>query len=140
MELYYFFCPLLSWVISGLIKLCINSFCFGYRKAFKLIGYGGFPSTHSSIISSAFFLTLMVEGVDSISTLIALSVLIIVALDAKSLRGQMGLHAKHINFLLKNNKKFIPLRERMGHSIFQIIGGMVVGLVSAMIIYNIRLI
>ena len=140
MELYYFFCPLLGWVISGSIKFCVNCFCFGYRTAFKLIGYGGFPSTHSSIISSALFLALMVEGVDSISVLIALSVLIIVALDAKSLRRQIGLHAKRINFLSKNDRKFIPLRERIGHSFFQIMGGMFVGLVSAMIIYNIRLI
>ena len=45
----------LTWLINGSIKFIINFFIFK-KGALKLVGYGGFPSTHTSIISSMFFL------------------------------------------------------------------------------------
>ena len=117
----YILLPFAAWIIAGSLKFAIN-FLRNGKKAKDLIGYGGFPSTHTTILSSGVFSVGFAEGFYSPIFAFALSVLIITTIDAHGLRRHVGLHAKEINKAHNAN-----LRERMGHTYVEIFGGLVLG-------------
>lgn len=132
MDLSYFITPFFAWLVAGCAKFAINTIR-SKRLAFDLIGYGGMPSNHSSIVSSAATIIALKEGLQEPAFVVALALAFIVMLDANSLRQQVGNHAKAINLL--NNKEGRPLRERMGHTRVEILAGVVAGIASAWCVY-----
>lgn len=114
---------LLSWLINGIIKFIINFVRFR-NEALKLVGYGGFPSTHTSIISSMFFYIGFTEGFNNIVLAPLIVIFWLVINDALFLRIQIGKHAKSLNKLVQRNDH----RERIGHNLYEIIGGILTGL------------
>lgn len=120
----YLLAPFAAWLAAGCLKFAINSLRAG-KPAFGLIGYGGMPSNHSAIVSSMAALTALREGLDSAAFGVALTLAFIVMLDAASLRRQVGRHAQALNELRPEEKAH--LRERMGHTPFEIAGGIAVG-------------
>ena len=131
----YILIPFFAWIVSGILKFTINSLRFG-KKARGLIGYGGFPSTHTTILSSVVFLCGFIEGFDTPIFSLGLGVLLILIIDAHGLRNKIGSHARAINILQQKDvdNKNTPLRERMGHSWIEIIGGLLLGSVLAFFI------
>ena len=124
----YLLTPFLAWLFTGILKFLVNSFK-ARRFAFDLIGYGGFPSNHSAIVSSMVALIALKEGINSAPFGVAVTLAFIVILDASSLRRQVGKHATDINKLnFSSGTNSVVLRERMGHSRMEIFAGMVVGL------------
>lgn len=133
MDAIYLITPFLAWLFTGLLKLAVNS--FKERKlAIGLIGYGGFPSNHSAIVSSMVALVGLREGIHNPAFGVALTIAFIVILDASSLRRQIGRHAVLINKLLQKEPDYLPLRERIGHTRFEIAGGVVVGILVAVVV------
>ena len=118
----YIFMPFIAWVTAGGIKFAINFFRFG-RQAKNMIGYGGFPSTHTTIMSSVVFLTGFKEGFCTPLFSLGLGALLILIIDAHGLRRKVGEQAKILNTIQKKQ----VLRERMGHSWLEICGGLVLG-------------
>ncbi|MEZ8273569.1 divergent PAP2 family protein [Vibrio splendidus] len=129
MDLSYLITPFFAWLVAGCAKFAINTIR-SKRLAFDLIGYGGMPSNHSSIVSSAAAIIAFNEGLQEPALVVALALAFIVILDASSLRQQVGKHAKAINVLNKD-KVEKPLRERMGHTRLEILAGIVTGIASA---------
>lgn len=117
----YFLLPFVAWVVSGSIKFLVNQIRYGKGK--ELIGYGGLPSTHTTIISSAVFFYGFSEGFLNPTFTLGLSVLLLFIMDAHNLRRKIGVHAEVLNSL--QNK--IVLRERMGHTLPEIFCGLVLG-------------
>ena len=132
MNFEYAVTPFLAWLIAGTIKFSINSIKSG-RLAFGQIGYGGLPSNHSAIVSSAAALVAFREGINEPAFGIAIALAFVVILDANSLRKQVGLHAEAINRLNSETRKK-PLRERMGHTRIEILAGTLVGICTAWIV------
>ena len=126
MDLSYLITPFFAWLVAGCAKFAINTLR-AKRLAFDLIGYGGMPSNHSSIVSSAAAIIAFNEGPQEPALVVALALAFIVILDASSLRQQVGKHAKAINVLNKDK----VLRERMGHTHLEILSGIVTGTASA---------
>ena len=60
MDLSYVITPFFALFMTGGIKFIINTIR-AKRLAFKLIGYGGMSSNHSSIVSSAARLLLLIH-------------------------------------------------------------------------------
>ena len=136
-EFQYIICPIITWFVTGVIKFIINWYRSGFSKSLDLIGYGGFPSNHSAIVTSLLFLILLNEGYFSPAFGIAFTVWIITLMDAKSLRGQVAKHAIEINKFSKDKQKNnLMLRERIGHSTFEIFGGIFVGLIVALTVFT----
>jgi acid phosphatase family membrane protein YuiD len=129
----YIIMPFFAWLVAGSSKFIINSIK-AKQWAFGLIGYGGMPSTHSAIVSSMAALIAFKEGVESPALGVAIALAFIVLLDASSLRNQVGKQAKAINLLNQQNDT-VDLRERMGHSKLEILGGIVVGMITAYIVH-----
>ena len=132
MNLSYLITPFFTWFLTGCIKFAINSIK-EKRLAFDLIGYGGMPSNHSAIVSSAVVIIVFQEGIESPVLVVALALAFIVILDANNLRQQIGKHAKAINSLSQSDN-MIKLRERMGHTRLEILSGIMLGFLSAVIV------
>ena len=123
----YILLPFFAWVIAGGTKFLINTVRFG-RDSRSLIGYGGFPSTHTTIISSVVFLTGFSYGFETPMFSMGLGILLLLVIDAHGLRNKVGEHARVINGLQDQ----VILRERMGHSWYEIGGGIILGLLLAL--------
>lgn len=126
MDLSYALTPFLAWLVAGVLKFTVNSIKAGHL-AFGLIGYGGFPSNHSAIVSSVAALIGFKEGLDHPALGVALALAFVVVLDANSLRREVGKHAATINRFIADHSDTLPLRERMGHTRVEIAGGILVG-------------
>lgn len=129
MDLGYAVVPFVAWLAAGSIKFVINSLKAG-RLAFERIGYGGMPSNHSAIVSSAAAMVAIREGINHPAFGVAVALVFVVMVDANSLRRQIGRQAAAINRLTKNASEK-PLREGMGHTRLEIAAGILVGILSA---------
>lgn len=130
MDVAYAITPFLAWLTAGTLKFIINS-CRARRLAFGQIGYGGLPSNHSAIVSSTAALIAFREGMSHPAFGAAVTIAFVVIMDANNLRRQVGKHATVINRLVGFDKDTDLLRERMGHTTFEIITGILVGIMVA---------
>jgi hypothetical protein len=132
MDIGYAIAPFVAWLLAGSTKFVINS-VKTRQLAFGQIGYGGLPSNHSAIVSSAAAMVAIREGISHPAFGIAVALAFIVMLDANSLRMHVGRHAEAINRLGDSNMN-MPLRERLGHTRLEILAGVIVGIFSAWIV------
>lgn len=131
--MYYCFVPLIAWLVAGFLKYLINRVRFG-KDAFGYIGNGGFPSNHTTVVTTITWLIGLREGFDSPIFGLGVSLIMIVIFDATGLRKYVGQHAQHIN-MLNTESSTIKLRERIGHTKIEIIGGIVLGVILGSLIY-----
>jgi len=135
MDLTYLITPVLTWLVVGPIKFLINS-ARQRRWAFNLIGNGGFPSNHSATVVSMATLIALREGMGHPAFGVAVTLCFIVMIDANSLRQHVGRHAAAINRLAAGKDGFKLLRERMGHTLVEISGGIVTGVAMGNLVYR----
>ena len=126
----YIILPFVAWIVSGTLKFLVNQIRYGKGK--ELIGYGGLPSTHTSIISSAVFFYGFSEGFFNPTFTLGLSVMMLFIMDAHNLRIKVGKHAEILNKLQNET----VLRERMGHTWLEIFCGLFVGMILGYIFAN----
>jgi acid phosphatase family membrane protein YuiD len=127
MDLAYLLTPLITWITVGPIKFLINSIR-ARRLAFNLVGNGGFPSNHSAVVSSMATLIALREGIGHPAFGVAVTLCFIVIIDANSLRQHVGRQAAAINRIAGDAAEHKWLRERMGHTVVEIIGGLGTGM------------
>jgi hypothetical protein len=127
MEIIYLVTPVLTWMVVGPIKFLISSIRLR-RWAFDLVGNGGFPSNHSAVVSSMATLIALREGMGHPAFGVAVTLAFIVMIDANSLRQHVGRHAVALNRLHDGKTEYVVLRERMGHTKIEILGGVLTGI------------
>jgi len=135
MEIIYLPTPILTWMVVGPIKFLISSVRLR-RWAFDLVGNGGFPSNHSAVVSSMATLIALREGMGHPAFGVAVTLAFIVMIDANSLRQHVGRQAAAINRLAVDVKGHAILRERMGHTLVEICGGIVTGIGMGFLVYH----
>ena len=126
MDISYLVTPFITWLVVGPIKFLITS-VRQRRLAFDLVGNGGFPSNHSAVVTSMATLIALREGIDHPAFGVAVTLAFIVMVDANSLRQHVGRQAAAINRLAAGAAPK-PLRERMGHTLVEIGGGICTGI------------
>ena len=134
-NLVYLITPVLTWMVVGPIKFLINS-ARQRRWAFNLVGNGGFPSNHSSVVTAMATLIALREGIDHPAFGVAVTLAFIVMIDANSLRQHVGRQAAAINSLAVAVTGHETLRERMGHTLVEICGGIVTGIGMGYLIHT----
>jgi acid phosphatase family membrane protein YuiD len=127
MNLVYLVTPVLTWMVVGPIKFLITS-ARQRRWAFNLVGNGGFPSNHSAVVTSMATLIALREGMGHPAFGVAVTLAFVVMIDANSLRQHVGRHAVAINKLAAGDSAHKVLRERMGHTLVEIGGGICTGI------------
>ena len=130
MDLTYLVTPVLTWLVVGPIKFAITS-VRQRRLAFDLVGNGGFPSNHSAVVTSMATLIALREGINDPAFGVAVTLAFVIMIDANSLRQHVGRQAAAINRLGGAGAGVKPLRERMGHTLVEIGGGIVTGIAVA---------
>ncbi|BCE00898.1 divergent PAP2 family protein [Marinicellulosiphila megalodicopiae] len=136
MDYSYLLVPFVAWFVTGVSKFLIN--CIRAKRfAFDLIGYGGMPSNHSAIVSSTTCLIGLKEGIEHPAFAVAITLSFIVLLDASSLRMKIAQQSVLLNQLVKHTdfEQIKPLRERIGHTKFEILMGVVFGCLVATAIF-----
>lgn len=131
-DISYIVTPFFAWLCAGCLKFAVNT-VKAKRLAFADIGYGGFPSNHSAIVSSVVTIIGWKEGLQSPALVVAIGLAFIVMLDANSLRQQIGKQAKALNRILPD--KHEQVRERMGHTKIEIFAGVATGAIAGSISY-----
>ena len=136
MDLSYLLTPVLTWLVVGPIKFLINS-ARQRRWAFNLVGNGGFPSNHSAVVSSMATLIALREGMGHPAFGVAVTLAFIVMIDANSLRQHVGRQAGAINRLAGSAADHTHLRERMGHTLVEIGGGICTGIAMGFLLFTV---
>lgn len=128
-----------AWFVAQFLKVLFDTIKNGFSVE-RLTGSGGMPSSHSATVTGLVVSTAIVEGVGGFPFVMAMFFAIIVIYDAAGVRMETGREAQVLNRLAKRdqaegkqplNEK--PLREKMGHTIPEIIVGMLLGGVVAAI-------
>ena len=127
---------LLAWLLAQIIKLPLD---YLYTRKWNwalLLTTGGMPSSHSSLITATTLGIGLYHGFDNPVFAIAVAITMVVVYDAAGVRRQAGIHAQRINVLFNEllhghmlNEK--DLREVLGHTPLEVIGGILLGFIVA---------
>lgn len=107
----------------------------------RLTSSGGMPSAHSATVTGLAVSTLIVYGTGSFEFVIALFFAIIVIYDAQGVRYTTGQQSRVLNRMRRRDQKDgktpvqeQDLEEHMGHTLPELIAGILVGIAAACIV------
>ena len=133
----------LSWLIAQVLKVLIDGIRNGF-SAERLAGGGGMPSSHSATVAGLTTATVLVYGCRGFEFVMALFFAIIVIYDAAGVRMETGREAKVLNLLrrrdLEEGRKPVydrDLQEKMGHTVPEILAGIVIGVACGAVVCNV---
>lgn len=135
MNVAYVLAPFTAWFVAGSLKLAINFLRSG-RLAWDQVGLGGLPSNHTAVVSSTAILIGLREGIHTALFAVAVTLAIIVMLDALNLRREVGAHAAALNQLLQHHPRRPRFREHVGHQRVEVLVGLLVGLGCALLLHT----
>ncbi len=122
----------------------IKSICFIIRTHRVNFGYlispGGMPSSHSAMAAALVTSVALRNGTGNSLFAVTLAFAIVVMFDAQSVRRAAGLQAQILNQILDELFKKHRLSERrlvelLGHTPFEVLVGMIIGVLVAMLIH-----
>jgi len=110
-----------------------------------IFGTGGMPSSHSAVVTAAAAGVGHYVGFDTPMFGLAFAVATVVVYDATNIRRQAGFHAQQINRIMeeifagkaKPVDEFNELREVLGHSPGEAVGGIILGIIISWITWQI---
>ncbi len=129
-----------GWFIAQTIKVILGVI---REKRFNFkwfVGTGGMPSSHAAGVTALATSVGLYQGVDTPLFGVTLMFSVIVICDAQGVRRATGQQAGILNAIMEDIyfKKKIPekkLKELIGHTPFQVIMGILLGLAVAFFIY-----
>ena len=131
-----------SWFLGQVIKTIIYAIINKKLVLERMVGDGGMPSCHSATVASLATVTGLLRGFNSFEFAVATLLAIIVCHDAMGVRLETGKQAIIINELRKAfedlTKEDLPevkLKEFVGHTPIQVIAGITIGIVNALVMY-----
>jgi hypothetical protein len=119
---YPFLIPLVVLVLSEIVKIFTEQMKTGQWQA-RLFVSGGMPSSHSAFVTSLIIIVGYKQGLESMEFAIAFVFACMIWYDAMSSRRAIGEQAKILNRL----QEWQHLTERLGHSLLEVVGGIVFG-------------
>jgi hypothetical protein len=140
-----FWAPFVAWVLAQLTKtLC--GFATTKRLDFRYIfSLGGMPSAHSAMMCSMATVLGLRTGFDSPVFVLSGALAVIVMLDASTVRHAAGQQARLLNEIIDEFFKSHRFSERklvelLGHTRLEVVLGMVVGILVAMLVNSTALV
>ena len=132
--------PIMVGAITQVIKLIIDGIPNNLTWQHLYNDYGGMPSSHTAFVVSLVTAVGFREGIGSAAFAVSLIFMLIVVRDAVGFRREIGRNSVMTNFLakelFKKRKVDIPhLRERIGHTIPEVIAGALLGFSLTSILY-----
>jgi acid phosphatase family membrane protein YuiD len=135
---YVLIAALIAWGIAQLIKVPLEYLQTHHWNWALFVSPGGMPSSHSALIVGITHSIGLSVGFNSALFALAFALSMIVIYDATGIRRQAGRHAELINAMINdlaagNPLKEEQLREVLGHTPLEALGGILLGLVVAQI-------
>ncbi len=123
-----------AWILSIIIKTILTALTQKKNPDIR-DGFhnGGMPSSHSTVVSAITAAIYFAEGFSPLF-FVALVFSLIIISDAFRLRYQVGLQGDALNKLLKKAKEK-PLTVVYGHTLLQVMAGILLGIIVAAGIY-----
>lgn len=126
-----------SWFTAQFIKTIIN-LCLrrihsiGELFEFLIWRTGGFPSSHTALVTSLCTSVAFRNGLDSDIFMLSACLMMITIRDALGVRRANGIHAKKINEMgqklkEKNVIEYKPIKEVLGHNPMEVVFGAILG-------------
>lgn len=147
---YVLITAVISWCAAQVIKTLIHMIRYRTFDPERLFGAGGMPSSHSALVCSATLAMARQVGTSGPEFAIMFLLAIVVMYDAMGVRRAAGQHAHEINKMnryLEANSKGVSedsqgewlaqtkkLKEYLGHTPFEVLGGALLGLIMALLI------
>ena len=142
----YLITSLSSWFIAQVLKTVIHALIHKKLDWERLFGDGGMPSGHSATVSSLATVCCLIHGAGSFQFAMSGILAVIVCHDAMGVRLETGKQAIAINNLIESfealTKKDLPdamLKEFVGHTPFQVLAGILLGVANAFFMHSILL-
>lgn len=133
----------IAWFVAQVSKTIIHAFVYKKLDLKRLMGDGGMPSCHSAVVSSCSLMIGLVEGFDSSLFALSLVTAIIVMHDATGVRqetGKQSMIIKDISQILEELSHIHiddeKLKEFVGHTHLQVFMGALLGIIVALVSYN----
>ena len=131
---------LASWILAQAFKIPIDLIQSRHWNWALFFAAGGMPSSHSALVTSTAAAVGLHYGFDNPVFGVATALAMIVVYDATGIRRQAGMQAQKINILVEELLKGHPinqehLREVLGHTPLEAIGGMFLGLIIAFVLW-----
>ena len=127
-----------AWLLAQILKIPTE-----YLKSRRWLwtmffAPGGMPSSHSALFVAGALAVGLYHGFDNPLFGIAIAITMIVAYDASGVRRQAGMHAERINLLFEELLQGHmwdenELKEVIGHTPLEVIGGIILGLLVAIV-------
>lgn len=138
---------IMGWAVAQVLKTIID-FAITHEFNFeRLVGAGGMPSCHSSMVSAIAVTCALEYGLSSFEFAIGTTFAIIVMYDARGVRRETGTQAVVINQIMEYFKhldlkkqvvfKEEKLKELVGHTPLQVVCGSLLGILIAVVAYNV---
>jgi acid phosphatase family membrane protein YuiD len=127
---------LASWILAQALKIPIDLFQSRHWNWALFFAAGGMPSSHSALVTSTAMAVGLHYGFDNPIFGVATAVAMVVVYDATGIRRQAGMQAQKINILVEELLQGHPisqehLREVLGHTPLEAMGGVLLGLAVA---------
>jgi acid phosphatase family membrane protein YuiD len=127
---------LASWILAQALKIPIDLFQSRHWNWALFFAAGGMPSSHSALVTSTAVAVGLHYGFDNPIFGVATAIAMVVVYDATGIRRQAGMQAQKINILVEELLKGHPisqehLREVLGHTPLEALGGVLLGLAVA---------
>ncbi|TFG94680.1 MAG: divergent PAP2 family protein [Calditrichales bacterium] len=133
---------LIGWFLGQFLKVPFE-YLMNRRMNWALwFSSGGMPSSHSSLMTSVTLSTGLNYGFGSAIFAVAFAISMVVVYDATGVRRQAGIHAQKINIIFEEFLRGEPieidkLKVVLGHTPLQVVGGVILGVFVALIIWGI---
>ena len=131
-----------SWAVAQVLKTIIYAIInkkFDYRRLF---GDGGMPSCHSATVAGLSVACAMECGPGSVEFALSAILAIIVCHDAMGVRLETGKQAVVINEIVEafnalalDGLPEVKLKEFVGHTPIQVIAGVLLGIINAIVMH-----
>jgi hypothetical protein len=131
---------LLGWALAQIIKMPVDYLQTKKWDWSLFFQPGGMPSSHSALVVGLAHGVGLTVGFDSPSFAICFALAMVVMYDATGVRREAGLHAELINAMIADLAAGHPLKneelkEVLGHTPLQVLGGILLGLICAQVVY-----
>jgi acid phosphatase family membrane protein YuiD len=125
-----------AWALAQVIKIPLYYLQTRKWNWALLLTTGGMPSSHSALMTATTLAIGLYSGFDSPVFALGVVITMIVTYDAAGVRQQAGIHAQRINVIVAELLKGHPINERdlrevLGHTPLEVVGGILLGLAVA---------
>lgn len=128
---------LVSGVTAQILKPFIDMLQRRGFHPFRLLDTGGMPSSHTAVVTTLTIGVAVYQGIGSPLFGISLIVSLYFIFEATGLRQEVGYQAKVLNEVMARVKEpdAEVLRELIGHTWIEVVAGLALGTIIALLMY-----